>query len=141
MKSRETLVRLHRFQVDEKRRQVADIEAMIADFRRMEQDLEHQITTEQERSGITDVTHFAYPTFAKAAMDRRNNLLSSIEELEQQLAEAKEEFSEVYSELKKYELMQEKEVDRRRGEVAALEQRDLDEVGIDSHRRGGPSIS
>ena len=136
MKSRETLIRLHRFQVDEKRRQVADIEAMIADFRRMEQDLEHQITSEQERSGISDVTHFAYPTFAKAANDRRNNLLASIEELEGQLAEAKEEFSEAYSELKKYELMQEKEVDRRRGEVSAIEQRELDEVGIDTHRRG-----
>ena len=135
MKSRETLIRLHRFQVDEKRRQVADIEAMIADFRRMEQDLEHQITSEQERSGISDVTHFAYPTFAKAANDRRNNLLASIEELEGQLAEAKEEFSEAYSELKKYELMQEKEVDRRRGEVSAIEQRELDEVGIDTHRR------
>ena len=136
MKSKETLVRLHRFQVDEKRRQMADIEAMIADFRRMEQDLELQITTEQERSGITDVTHFAYPTFAKAAMDRRNNLLRSIEELEQQMSEAKEEFSEAYSELKKYELMQEKEVDRRRSEMSALEQRELDDVAIDAHRRG-----
>ncbi len=136
MKSRETLIRLHRFQVDEKRRQVADIEAMIADFRRMEQDLEHQITTEQERSGISDVTHFAYPTFAKAAMDRRSNLLASIEELEGQLAEAKEEFTESYSELKKYELMQEKEVDRRRGELSAIEQRELDEIGMEAHRRG-----
>lgn len=136
MKSRESLIRLHRFQVDEKRRQVADLEAMIADFRRMEQDLEHQITTEQERSGITDVTHFAYPTFAKAAMDRRQNLLASIEELDAQLVEAKEEFSESYSELKKYELMQEKDVDRRRGEASALEQRELDDIGIEAHRRG-----
>jgi len=136
MKSKETLVRLHRFQVDEKRRQMADIEAMIADFRRMEQDLEHQITTEQERSGITDVTHFAYPTFAKAAMERRKNLLRSIEELEQQMSDAKEEFSEAYSELKKYELMQEKEVDRRRSEISAIEQRELDEVALDGHRRG-----
>ena len=102
----------------------------------MEQDLEHQINTEQERCGITDVTHFAYPTFAKAAMDRRNNLLASIEELEAQLEGIREEFSEAYAELKKYELMQEKEVDRRRGEVSALEQRELDEIAMETHRRG-----
>lgn len=136
MKSRESLIRLHRFQVDEKRRQVADLEAMIADFRRMEQDLENQIEAEQQRSGITDVTHYAYPTFAKAALDRRNNLLASIEELDSQLADAKAEFSEAYSELKKYELMQEKEVDRRRGELSALEQRELDDIGMEAHRRG-----
>ena len=136
MKSRESLIRLHRFQVDEKRRQVADLEAMIADFRRMEQDLENQIEAEQERAGITDVTHFAYPTFAKAAMDRRSNLLASIEELDSQLSDAKAEFSEAYSELKKYELMQEKEVDRRRSELSALEQRELDDIGMEAHRRG-----
>ena len=35
MKSRETLIRLKKFQVDEKRRKVAQIESMIADFDRM----------------------------------------------------------------------------------------------------------
>ena len=40
MKSRETLIRLKKFQVDEKRRRVAQIEGMIADFLRMSVDLE-----------------------------------------------------------------------------------------------------
>ena len=35
MKSRETLIRLKKFQVDEKRRKVAQIETMIAEFERM----------------------------------------------------------------------------------------------------------
>ena len=37
MKSRETLIRLKKFQVDEKRRKVAQIETMIAEFDRMAQ--------------------------------------------------------------------------------------------------------
>jgi flagellar export protein FliJ len=121
--------------VDEKRRQVADIEAMIADFQRMERELEQQIVAEQERSGITDVTHYAYPTFAKAANDRRANLLRSVEELEGQLAEAREQFAEAYSELKKHELMQEKDQDRKRSELLASEQSDLDAVAAEMHRR------
>src|SRR5674536_16400 len=68
MKSRETLIRLKKFQVDEKRRRVAQIEGMIADFLRMSVDLEREIHTEQERAGINDTTHFAYPTYAKAAI-------------------------------------------------------------------------
>ncbi len=35
MKSRDTLIRLKRFQVDEKRRRVTQIEMMMADFTRM----------------------------------------------------------------------------------------------------------
>ena len=58
MKSRETLIRLKKFQVDEKRRRVAQIEGMIADFQRMSVDLEREIQTEQERAGINDPDAF-----------------------------------------------------------------------------------
>ncbi len=54
MKSRETLIRLKKFQVDEKRRRVTQIEGMIADFQRMSVELEREIQTEQERAGIND---------------------------------------------------------------------------------------
>ena len=49
MKSRDTIIRLKKFQVDEKRRKVAQIESMIADFDRMASDLEREIRVEQER--------------------------------------------------------------------------------------------
>ena len=58
MKSRETLIRLKKFQVDEKRRRVAQIEGMIADFQRMSVDLEREIQAEQERAGINDPVAF-----------------------------------------------------------------------------------
>ena len=88
MKSRNSLIRLKRFQVDEKRRQVMQIEMMIAEFERMAAELDEQILTEQKRSGITDITHFAYPTFAKAAMGRRDNLMGSANDLRGQLEAA-----------------------------------------------------
>src|SRR6185295_12161440 len=77
MKSRETLIRLKKFQVDEKRRKVMQIEGMIAEFERMANDLEREIKVEQDRAGIHDPTHFAYPTYAKAAIQRRENLKHS----------------------------------------------------------------
>src|SRR5947209_10064104 len=90
MKSRETLIRLKKFQVDEKRRKVAQIEGMIAEFDRMGADLEREIRVEQERAGIHDPAHFAYPTYAKAAIQRRENLKRSGDELRAQLEDAKE---------------------------------------------------
>ena len=81
MKSRETLIRLKKFQVDEKRRKVAQIETMIAEFERMAGDLEREIRVEQDRAGIHDPAHFAYPTYAKAAIARRENLKRSADEL------------------------------------------------------------
>lgn len=103
VKSRDHLIRLKRFQVDERRRRVAQIESMIADFARMVVDLDREIASEEQRSGISDPTHYAYPTFARAAVARRDNLKRSSDELKDQLDEAKGVLGEAQDELKKAE--------------------------------------
>jgi len=130
MKSRETLIRLKKFQVDEKRRKVAQIEGMIAEFERMAADLDREIHSEQERSGINDPGHYAYPTYAKAAIQRRQNLKTSADELKAQLEEAKAMLQEAFEELKKVELLDERDQLRERAEQDAREQADLDAIGI-----------
>jgi flagellar protein FliJ len=66
------------------------MERMIADFDCMVADLNREILIEQERAGIDDPAHFAYPTYAKAAGSRRDNLKRSANELRARLAKAKE---------------------------------------------------
>ena len=112
MKSRDGLIRLKRFHVEEKRRQVQQIESMIGEFERVAKELNDQVVAEQERSGITDTSHFAYPTFAKAAMQRRDNLLASATELKEQLATAHEEYTVAAEELAKIEALAERDGDR-----------------------------
>jgi len=128
MKSRNSLIRLKRFQVDEKRRQVMQIEMMIAEFERMAAELDDQILAEQKRSGITDITHFAYPTFAKAAMSRRDNLIGSANDLRGQLDAAQAALSESVEEMKKIELLEERDQMRDKTAQDAAEQDALDEV-------------
>ena len=130
MKSRETLIRLKKFQVDEKRRKVAQIEGMIADFERMVGDLDREIQSEQERAGIHDPAHFAYPTYAKAAMARRENLKRSADELRIQLEDAKGAQGEAFEELKKVELLDERDQMREREEEEAREHAELDAMGL-----------
>ena len=114
MKSRDAIIRLKRFEVDEKRRKVAEIEAMIGEFNHMASDLDRQIAIEQERAGVSDVNHYAYPTFAKAALQRRDNLATSVAGLEAKLAAARAELDEAGEDLKKIELLQERDAERLR---------------------------
>ena len=130
MKSRETLIRLRKFQVDEKRRKVAQIEAMVAEFERMATDLDREIQVEQDRAGIHDPAHFAYPTYAKAAMARKENLKRSADELKVQLDDAKAALGEAFEELKKVELLDERDQARERADENAREQNELDTIGM-----------
>lgn len=128
MKSRETLIRLKKFQVDEKRRKVAQIESMIAEFDRIASELDREIKTEQERAGIHDPAHFAYPTYAKAAIGRRENLRRSAGELKAQLDDAKAVLGEAFEELKKVEMLDERDHGREKAEDNAREQAELDRI-------------
>jgi flagellar FliJ protein len=112
MKSRDGIIRLKRFQAEEKRRQVNQIQTMVAEFERMARDLEDQINVEQDRAGIRDTSHFAYPTFAKAAMARRDNLRASAQELEAQLAAAQAGLDLALSDLNKAEQMAARDQER-----------------------------
>jgi flagellar FliJ protein len=122
MRNRESLVRLHRFQMDEKRRKVMELEAMLADFHKRERDLDAQVQVEQKKAGISDVSHFAYPMFAKSVLRRRENILNSIKEISQQLEGAKEELAAAFQELKKCEVMQESRKRRGRKSLPPLDQ-------------------
>ena len=130
MKSRETLVRLKKFQVEEKRRKLVQIETMIGEFERMAGDLDREIAAEEERSGIRDPSHFAYPTYAKAAMNRRDNLRRSAQELRIQLEDAKAAFGEALEELKKVELLDERDQMRDRAVESARESSELARLNL-----------
>ncbi len=109
MRSRETLLRLHRFRTEEKRRQVADIDGMIQDFMRKYDDLDAQVKMEESRNGISDPNHFNYSLSAKAARGRRDNLMKSIAELKDQLNDAQTALVEEQGELRRAEMLVEKE--------------------------------
>lgn len=106
MKSRDHIVRLKRFQVEERRRRVQQIEAMIADFHRMATDLDREIANEETRSGISDPNHFAYPTYARAAATRRDNLKRSAEELKEQAVDARINLDTAMEEFQKAESLE-----------------------------------
>ena len=135
MRNRESLIRLHRFQVDEKRRKLAELDLMLQEFRMRERELEAQVLAEQKKAGISDVAHFAYPMFAKSVIRRRQNILNSIEDIERQLAVAKEELAGAFRELKKYEIIEDNRKRKHRKEVMRVEQAELDEIALGIHRR------
>ena len=103
MKSRDAAVRMLRFQIEERRRQVGQIEAMTEEFGRMISDLDLEIAAEHRRTGIDDEKHFAYSTFARAARQRRGNLQASVAELSGQLDTAKAALDLAMAELEREE--------------------------------------
>ena len=81
MKSRDTSIRVNRSEVEE-------LQRIIREFDQMAADLELQIKIEEDRTRVSDQSHFSYSTFAKAAAQRRDNLRQSTKRLRERLAAA-----------------------------------------------------
>ncbi len=128
MKSRDTLIRLKRFHVDEKRRRVSQIESMIADFQRMATDLDREIEGEERKAGISDPAHFAYPTYAKAAAHGATTFCNPLPTSMVQLEDAKAALSEAFEELKKVEILEDREKAAERAEMQLRDQIETDRI-------------
>ncbi len=129
MTPRQSKLRLRQFEVEERRQKISDIEHMIADFSRIANDLDQQVRAEEQRAGISDIMHYSYPIYAKAARQRRDNLLSSIEDLERKLAEVRAELEEAGAELEKVAMIEGRESDRGRSRLVRFA-----EIGLPGER-------
>src|ERR1039458_1532356 len=90
----ERLRRSEEFEVAQNRLRASQIETMIAEFDRICIDLGQQIEAEEKRARISDPTHFAYPTYAKAARERRAKVQRSADALRNELDRLRVEASE-----------------------------------------------
>ena len=110
---------------------------------RLQDELEQQLKdldAEHEReqaaaSGDPTGAGLTYPAYAKEVRQRRDNLLDSIAQMDIVINYARDELSEAYQELKKYETVEKNRQRRYELEQARREQIMLDEVALNQHRR------
>ena len=120
MRSRESLLRLNRFRVEDARRQVADMDLMIQDLMRKHDDLDAHVKFEENRTGVTDPNNVNYSMAAKSVRGRRDNILKTVAELRDQQEAGVERLKEAEADLRKIELLVEKETPSAKAPLAAL---------------------
>jgi flagellar protein FliJ len=135
MKSREALIRLHRFRVDEIRKRLKSLDEMRADLTKKMSDLEAMVQEEQRRAAHSDLGRLAYPSFARSVQARRENIQRTIDEVERQASQVTEELQNAYRELKKHEIAADNESARDRVEYARQVQSELDDIALGRHIR------
>ena len=130
-----TLIRLHKWRLDEKRRALAELQALADKLAQDTARLEREILAEQEIARTSPEASFGYGNFAKQAIERRKRLAQSVAQVEHQIAEATEEMAEAFQELKRYELAQEGRDRREDAKRKTRENAALDEVALSGFTR------
>src|SRR6188472_2331393 len=108
----DTLLRLKRFRVDEMKRRIASIDAMKADLDRKLSDLDDNVTREKQRAGDSDIGRLAFPSFLKSIESRRENLRTTLKDIEKEHAAAQLDLSNAFQDLKSLEFATEQQAKR-----------------------------
>jgi len=135
MSTLESLIRLHRWQVDERRRQVAELESLAEKLRQELARLAEERANEQAAAGASFLARHVYPGYIRHAIERQQTLEQSLAETEAQTVHAREALAEAFEELKRYEIASANRERMRISAAARRERLDTDAVAIDTFRR------
>jgi flagellar export protein FliJ len=135
MKRADTLLRLKRFRVDEMKRRLATLEAMKSDLDRKLADLEDSVTREKQRANDSDIGRLAFPSFLRSIETRRENLRTTLKEIERERVLPQSDLNDAFQDLKALESATELQTRR----LAEIEQRRnqsrQDEMALVRHLR------
>ncbi len=131
----DSLIRLHRWQLDERRRDLAALEELAASLREERMRLDAEDERERAVASASPEAALTYAGYARGLIDRRHRLERSAAEVAEQIARAREALAEAYQELKRYEIAAANRQKQQEQREAKRQQQALDEIGVESFRR------
>ena len=135
-KTLRSLIRLYQFNVDEKRREVGGMIAVLNDLERQAGELETKISEEKAIAGVSpEEAGILFGNYTAHYILKRERIAAAIKEMEEKLKIGQEEMRESYRDLKGVELTQDARENREALKQDRSEQAVFDEIGIEVHRR------
>ncbi len=135
MKRQDTLTRVKRFKVDELKRQLGTLDGMRADLDRKLADLEDSVARERQRANESDIGRLAFPSFLRSIEARRENLRTTLKDIERERAQCQTDLEAAFHELKSLELATESQIKRAHEVENRRSQSRLDEMALVRHLR------
>lgn len=135
MANRAALLRYYEWQVDDRRKVLAELFASLEALDTEEQRLDVESSLEQVKATDMEVGHVIFPGYARGVIEKRNRIHMLRTELEARVEEAQDHLQEAYQELKKIEIMEERRLAEEARQEALREQAELDEIAQIRHQR------
>ena len=139
MKKIDTLIRLHKFELDEKRRALQELETHMMRIIEARQRLDQELIEEQNTASQALELGMTYAGYAQKFIARRAKLEEDIANMRVEVEKAEIIVQMAFQELKKYEITAERQAAAEKYESDRREQSELDEAGITRHHRKNKS--
>jgi flagellar export protein FliJ len=130
-----SIIRVQRWRLDEKRRELRDLQKLEEELQRALADLEAELGREQGAAAGTAEASFTYGGYAQSVIDRRERLQDSLSKVVRQIADATDALARAFEELKKVEMTAAMRQRAAEAEAERTAQRTLDDIAAVAHAR------
>jgi len=128
------IIRLRKWELDEKRRRLADLQGEREEIVLAIEAMEAEVV-EQSRSSGLEVSAIAIGAYLEGVRIRQEQLSTLLAAKEREVSKHQDIVAEGFRELKTFEIAQSREQARARAAEAKEEQDAFDELGIQNHAR------
>lgn len=135
MKDLKSLIRLKKWALDERRRDLADLEGLKDDLIARATDIDEEL--ERERAFVADCDQPSpgFSDFLRNSLKKRAQLSRSIEQSEVQITQVREIVATEFEALKQAEVALDRALARDARKRSKAEQAELDEIASTTHQR------
>ena len=137
MSALDSLIRLHRWQVDERRRHLADLDGLATQLAEESQRLDREEAREQAAAAASPEAAITYAAYARQLVERRRKLAQSQSEVAQQIERSRALLADAFQEVKRYETMEANRLRQQQRREERRHQQALDTGGTEALRRRG----
>ena len=137
MSALDSLIRLHRWQVDERRRHLADLEGLATQLTEESHRLDREEAKEQAAAATSPEAAITFAAYARQLIERRRKLAQSQAEVAEQIERSRTLLADAFQEVKRYETMAANRLRQQQRREERRQQQALDNLGIEAFRRRG----
>jgi len=137
MSTLDSLIRVHRWQIDEHRRRLADLDALQEQLRQEQRRLDEEDLREQQVAAASLEASLTFDAYAQALLERRRRLSQSLAEVAQAIALGREALASAFEEMKRYEITAANRTRQQQLREARRQQQAMDALGVEAFRRRG----
>lgn len=131
-RSLRSLARLHRWDLDQQRREIAELYRVRHELGEAMGTLNDMLVRELALSR-TEGRPADFAAFAARIKTQQDGVAAHIVDIEARITAKQDEIADTFRDVKRYEVLEERQRQRQRAEAERREQATLDEIGIQGH--------
>lgn len=129
------LIRLHSYQLDEKKKELGELNTLLTSQETALENLHAERKREEKFASSDPTLLMSFSEYLKAFKIKDEKIRKAIKRLEEQIEQMREQVREAFAELKKFEIIQRRREEEAAAKQAKAEAQELDEIGLENHRR------